>query len=209
MLDRNCHVKSELYSLKYEKYYLYFLVNCNLIEDLKLLFHLRWNVHALAALHQSGVGLRFVSLLNTLGINRDSLRSALLALRDMGLVIRNPGYGHPLRPEYVLTDRGHRVAAACQAYLEHSEGLGILGRKWSCPILLVILKASVRFNVIAADLNVTPRALTQALRGLEQMALVNRHIDEGYPPRTWYSLTGQGAQVAEQVLRIEQALSRT
>ncbi len=28
----------------------------------------------------------------------------------LGLVIRNPGYGHPLRPEYILTPEGHAAA---------------------------------------------------------------------------------------------------
>src|SRR5947207_13068422 len=66
------------------------------------LFHHRWAVPVLAELRRER-GSRFVTLANRIGVTRDSLRRTLSALIDDGLVERNPGYGHPLRPEYVLT----------------------------------------------------------------------------------------------------------
>jgi len=60
------------------------------------LFHHRWAAPILAELHRSK-GSRFVTLSNRLGLGRESLRRTLSALIDAGLVMKNPGYGHPLR----------------------------------------------------------------------------------------------------------------
>ena len=49
----------------------------------------------LAELHRSR-GSRVVTLSNRLGLGRESLRRTLNALIDAGLVMKNPGYGHPL-----------------------------------------------------------------------------------------------------------------
>ena len=57
-------------------------------------------------------GARFVALANRLGVSRDSLTRTLGALIDAGFVARNPGHGHPLRPEYILTKRGVPVGEA-------------------------------------------------------------------------------------------------
>ena len=71
-------------------------------ERLAQLFHHRWAVPVLAELHRTS-GSRFVTLHRRLGIGRESLRRTLASLAEQDLVARNPGYGHPLRPEYVLT----------------------------------------------------------------------------------------------------------
>src|SRR4029450_5423618 len=81
------------------------------------LFHNRWSVPILAELHRQR-GSRFVTLARTLGLSRESLRRTLAALTESGLVGRNPGYGHPLRPEYVLTRAGERIATACGPLVE-------------------------------------------------------------------------------------------
>src|SRR6478736_5405251 len=79
-------------------------------EELIELFHHRWAPPALALLGERG-GARFVELQRRLGVGRESLVRALAALLASGLVRRNEGYGHPLRPEYVLTARGRRAAS--------------------------------------------------------------------------------------------------
>src|SRR3954451_13536929 len=78
-------------------------------DDLIELFHHRWAAPALALLGQRG-GARFVELQRRLDVGRESLRRALDALIAGGLARRNEGYGHPLRPEYVLTARGRNAA---------------------------------------------------------------------------------------------------
>ena len=60
---------------------------------------------------------KFVVLQKRLGISRSSLQRTLRALIDAGLVKKNPGYGHPMRPEYLLTERGAKVGAPAQALI--------------------------------------------------------------------------------------------
>jgi DNA-binding HxlR family transcriptional regulator len=106
-------------------------------------------------------GARFVELRNILGISGESLRQTLTWMIRQGWIQRNPGYGHPLRPEYVLRPRGARIARAV--------GLD-------------------RFSLIRAALpRVTPRALAEALRRLEEADLVNRDVRDTYPPSVRYS----------------------
>src|ERR1700750_1341629 len=95
------------------------------------LFPHRWAPPALALLDQRG-GVRFVELQRKLGVTRESLRRALDALIELGYVRRNEGYGHPLRPEYLITDGG-RVASQLAARVSSSRVRDTLLRKWSVP----------------------------------------------------------------------------
>src|SRR6185437_15304195 len=93
-------------------------------ERLAQLFHHRWAVPVLAELHRWH-GSRFVALHRRLGIGRESLRRTLAALAEQDLVARNSGYGHPMRPEYVLTAQGEAVAPACAELMVALDALGI------------------------------------------------------------------------------------
>jgi DNA-binding HxlR family transcriptional regulator len=53
----------------------------------------------------TGQGERFVTLVNRLGASKDAVSATLAQLIDDGVVQRNPGYGHPLRPEYLVMGR--------------------------------------------------------------------------------------------------------
>jgi DNA-binding HxlR family transcriptional regulator len=118
------------------------------MSTLVALFHNRWSVPILAELHRQR-GSRFVTLARTLGISRESLRRTLAALIESGLVGRNPGYGHPLRPEYVLTNSGEHIAAACRPLVERlrSDGLeDVALKKWSMPVVFALGDAPRRFR---------------------------------------------------------------
>ena len=141
-----------------------------------------------------------------LGVSRDSLRSTLLCLTEMGLVSKNPGYGHPLRPEYLVTAQGTRMAAECHQYLQVTRGDDLLLRKWPAPLLLSLKQGSDRFNDLRKVLTITPRALTQVLRQLGMQGLVIRTVDDGYPPATSYHLSKTGAEISRQVDRLYQTL---
>ena len=173
------------------------------------LFHHRWNVPTLATLGASGS--RFITLQKSLGASRDALRASLDALTDAELVDRNPGYGHPLRPEYVLTDRGVSLAPAAEAYRRSADALGVADiayRKWTGPVLLVMGNGVGGFNAMEDALGtITPRALTQALKALAAAHLVARTVDDGYPPRTSYVLSSAGSRLAEAAAAIATLLS--
>lgn len=101
---------------------------------------------------------------------------------------RNEGYGHPLRPEYVLTPRGRRAAATASNVLAAGETETLL-RKWSVPVLAE-LHEERRFSELRAALpGISPRALALALRDLEAAGLVRREVRPTHPPSTVYSAT--------------------
>lgn len=161
-----------------------------MIEDL---FHHRWGVPVVAELHRSGGGAKFVTLANRLGASRDSMSRTLEGLIGRGLVERNPGYGHPMRPEYLLTRRGKAIGPACVLLMRKLHALGHedLGlRKWSMPVLAALFGGADRFTAMEAALpRATARALTLALKDLQAAGLVERRVEEGYPPRPRYRLS--------------------
>jgi DNA-binding HxlR family transcriptional regulator len=169
------------------------------MSTLVALFHNRWSVPILAELHRQR-GSRFVTLSQILGLSRESLRRTLAALIEGGLVGRNPGYGHPLRPEYVLTSSGERIAAACRPLVEQLrrsdlEEVGL--KKWSMPVVFALGEGPLRFSELRETLEgISPRALTLALKDLEAAGLLDRRVTADYPPATVYRLTKAGRPLA-------------
>ncbi|HWU96739.1 MAG TPA: winged helix-turn-helix transcriptional regulator, partial [Sphingomonas sp.] len=72
----------------------------------------RWAIPVLALLHREQ-GSRFVVMARAFDLSHNSLSRCLAWLKACGWVLPNPGHGHPLRPEYVLSDAGRPVAALC------------------------------------------------------------------------------------------------
>ena len=161
------------------------------------LFHHRWSAPVLAELERQK-GSRFVALARTLGIPRDSLRRTLDSLVELGLVGRNPGYGHPLRPEYVLTEAGRPVARRCARLVTCLDGhADIALRKWSLPVLVALARPS-RFSELRAELpGITARALAIALKDLEAAGLVERRVEPAYPPTAVYAATAAGRRLRQ------------
>ena len=165
------------------------------IEKLIALCHHRWSAPVLAELGRTR-GARFVVLVNRLGVGRASLRRTLAALVELGLVRRNPGYGHPLRPEYLLTAEGEEAASRCARLLAEGDGKSdVLLRKWSLPVLVALL-GSARFSELREALpGITARALALALKDLERAGLVTRRVEETYPPSTLYAATAEAVRL--------------
>ena len=163
------------------------------------LFHHRWAAPVLAELHRSK-GSRFVTLSNRLDLGRESLRRTLNALMEAGLVMKNPGYGHPLRPEYILTERGKQVAPACDrlvAALVRLKANDVGLKKWSMPAVLALADGECRYSELRKRLpEVTPRALTLALKDLGAADLVERRVTGDYPPGTVYRLKRRAQPLA-------------
>jgi DNA-binding HxlR family transcriptional regulator len=162
-------------------------------EDLIELFHHRWAPPALALLAERG-GARFVELQRRLDVGGESLRRALDALLAAGLARRNEGYGHPLRPEYVLTPKGRRAAPAAAGVVAAGDPDALL-RKWSVPVLAE-LGDERRFSELRSGLSgVTPRALALALQDLEAAGYLRREVHATRPPSTVYRPTARGRRV--------------
>ncbi|WP_405241400.1 winged helix-turn-helix transcriptional regulator [Lentisalinibacter salinarum] len=158
----------------------------------------RWSIPVLAELHR-GSGAKFVTLAHRLDVGRGSLSATLTHLIELGLVCRNPGHGHPMRPEYLLTDRGRRAAYHC-AGLARVVGEGgnadVAYRKWSLPLIAVIGDGRVRFRDLRRSLtSATPRAITLGLKGLLEHHWIERSVLDGYPPAAGYCLRAPGKRV--------------
>lgn len=169
------------------------------IEELIALFHHRWSAPVLAELGRTR-GSRFVVLVNALEVGRESLRRTLTALIELGLVRRNPGYGHPLRPEYVLTRRGERAAERCARLLALLDGnADVALKKWSLPVLAA-LDRPARFSELRESLpGISARSLALALKDLEGAELVRRQVQETYPPSTVYAPTPAARRLRDAV----------
>ena len=172
------------------------------MSTLVALFHNRWSVPILAELHRQR-GSRFATLARMLGMNRESLRRTLAALIEGGLVGRNPGYGHPLRPEYVLTRRGDRIAARSRPLVDllRARGLEEVGlKKWSMPVVYALSGEPLRFSELRDRLEgISPRALALALKELESAGIVERRVTQDYPPATSYRLAADAQLLASLV----------
>lgn len=170
---------------------MFFDVTSSRIQRFMALFHHRWSAAVMAELHRAG-GSKFVTLVNRLPISRDSLRRTLDSLIEEGWVVRNPGHGHPMRPEYLLTPSGQRLAPWCVRFcaLVKATGIGDVGlRKWSMPIVMGLRRGRRRFSEIKSFLpGLTARALTLALKELHAAGVIERYVSDEYPPATYYQM---------------------
>lgn len=162
------------------------------------LFHRRWAVPVLAELY-ADKGAKAVTLTNRLGVSRESLRCALDELVANGWVVRNPGYGHPLRPEYLLTKRGAKLAPICLSLMKTLKRIGVQRTalfKWSMPIALALGSDIDRFGELKRNLpGITARSLILGLKEMQSSGLVQRQILDQYPPTSSYSLTAKGRRL--------------
>lgn len=181
------------------------------LDGLIALTHHRWAIPIVAELWgdtPSVGGCKFVTLLKRLEPSRDALTNTLTDLIEQGWIVRNPGIGHPLRPEYILTPKGKRIgraAARLVRAMKHADVSDIGLRKWSLPILCAIASKSSRFNQLKATLRgITVRALALALKDLHDSMLISRTITDGFPPTPHYHL----APPARRVTAAARALAR-
>lgn len=150
--------------------------------------------------HTVGIEMRLAELRHRLGLPRDSLARTMDAAIGAGWVQRNPGHGHPLRPEVILTEEGQRLATPALALAKAlaQQGLAPVAlSRWSLPLIQGLAMGNERFNELARHLpEATPRALSQALQRLVANDLVGRSVEPGYPPSTRYRLTARGLALA-------------
>ncbi len=148
----------------------------------------------LSNLH-AGIAGRQATLLAATGASRTAFVQSMDHLIKIGLLERNPGYGHPLRPEFRLTRIGIRAAAIANKIQSVSadEDQDLLRRSWTLPVL-TSLQTPSHFNDIKRNLQtITDRALSQSLKSMEVRNWVHRSVDEtARPPRSIYSAVNTG-----------------
>lgn len=163
----------------------------------------------MAALYNTN-GARFVTLLNQLQSSRDALNRTLQALIQQGWISRNPGYGHPLRPEYLLTSHGLKIAPVCDDLCDCLRGLNILDigfNKWLIPVVVSLGLGHYRFNEIKLSLeNITPVALATTLKLLSNRQLIVRNVSADSPPQVKYRPSSELAALTQSLLELHSRL---
>lgn len=138
-----------------------------------------WSLKILALLH-AGVPGRQAPLIAATQATRPTFASSLAHLVQIGLLEKNPGHGHPLRPEFRLTDQGLMAAAIANRILAAApddEAFAVVRRSWTVPILAVTEKPK-RFSTIRSSLGpITDRALSLSLGVLEDQDWLKRETD--------------------------------
>ncbi|MEM9550804.1 MAG: winged helix-turn-helix transcriptional regulator [Pseudomonadota bacterium] len=157
-----------------------------------------WSIRILALLAK-GVPGRQASLLTASGASRTAFGQSLQHLITLGLLERNPGHGHPLRPEYRLTRLGTEVAATAHKITQlfpTDHEVPLLRRAWTLPVLAVSGRPRF-FADIKSDLApITDRALSQSLKQLMAEGWVDRRINAtAHPPRPLYQAANDGARI--------------
>lgn len=157
-----------------------------------------WALPILAHL-QNGVPGRQAPLLLATGASRTAFSQSMDHLITLGLMERNPGHGHPLRPEFRPTPPGKQAAALAQRIQARAGDTDhlLLRRAWTLPVLST-LHAPGHFNEIKRNLRtITDRALSQSLKSMEAQNWVHRGVDQAArPPRSIYHATNLGFEIS-------------
>lgn len=158
-----------------------------------------WAIPILSNLHE-GVAGRQATLLSATGASRAAFAQSMQHLITSGLLERNPGHGHPLRPEFRLTEQGIRAAAIAHKVqnVAGEGGQDLIRRSWTLPILTTLYTPS-HFNDIRRNLApITDRALSQSLKIMEERHWVQRIVnDAARPPRPIYSAVNMGGMISQ------------
>lgn len=161
-----------------------------------------WSLHILALMH-NGVPGRQAALISASGAGRTAFAKSLTHLVELKLLERNPGHGHPLRPEYKLTERGVLAAQSADRIkmaVPHPSERLLLRRAWTVPVLAVSDKPRYFKDIKGALDPITDRALSQSLKQLQARDWLRRDIDiDTHPPRPLYQAVNTGALIGDAV----------
>ncbi|MEO0342013.1 MAG: winged helix-turn-helix transcriptional regulator [Pseudomonadota bacterium] len=174
------------------------------INDLVKLTSKAWSLQILAALDQ-GVPGRQAALLISLNVSRSAFPASLKHLIDIGLVDRNPGHGHPLRPEFRMTEKGRAAAHMAGKIVKYVDvpSLPALRKAWTVPVLAVSGKP-IRFSGLRSALPaISDRALSQSLVLLENRCWIERCMDmSARTPFPIYRAINEGAMIHKRVREV-------
>lgn len=164
-------------------------------QHLLALTHHRYAIPAIAELWKAE-GCKLVTLIYRSGSSEGAMKQTLAYLIEQEWAMRNPGYGHPHRPEYILTETGTKFGKVCTDAVELARkqmAQDVAFDKWSLPVLHTILVGARRHKEIRAALpTITPRALSQALANLEAAGWIEKVMLSLHPVKIEYRPTSQG-----------------
>ena len=170
--------------------------------DIKLIVNIAsraWALPVLAALHD-GVPGRQSRLIGATGASRTAFGQSLEHLIACDLLERNPGHGHPLRPEFRLTPAGKQMAQKASQIMAATPAPQhkILRRSWTLPVLTTLHEPQ-HFGLIKAQLGtISDRALAQSLRVMEDHNWLARHVSADLrPPRPIYVAQNTGRLISQ------------
>ncbi len=179
-------------------YILYFMD----IDTLVKITSRAWSLNILALMRDGTPG-RQAILLNATGAGRTAFAQSLAHLVNLELLERNPGHGHPLRPEYRLTQKGmkaaiiaHKIKMTVPRFLD----CALLRRVWTIPVLAVSHQPRHFIDIKNALPAITDRALSHSLKDLQSQFWLKRDIDDAIrPPRPLYQASDIGEQISRAV----------
>jgi DNA-binding HxlR family transcriptional regulator len=161
-----------------------------------------WALKVLALMHE-GVSGRQAPLLAASGASRTAFVQSLRHLEELGFLERNPGHGHPLRPEFRLTPAGQEIAPIAHRIdvaTRDNSGAVLVRKMWTVPLLAVASRPKV-FSELKRELRpITDRALSKSLRDLNDQNWIERDVNvELRPPRPSYHVVNEGAQISHAI----------
>lgn len=162
-----------------------------------------WSLTALGLMAR-GVSARVSPLAAAADCGRTSMGASVEHLVQIGLLERNPGHGHPLRPEFRLTHEGENMAewaAQLMGLFKSESDKMLLRNKWSLP-LIRSLPEEKRYSDLRRELvPVTDRALSNCLGALTEYAWVKRRVaDNISPPAVSYRTMPLGQKVHKHLM---------
>jgi len=80
--------------------------------------------------------------------------------------------------------------------LQSRDAVELLSSKWRIAVLHILEVGPLRSNTLQRALkSISPKVLTQTLRGMERDGLISRKVFPVVPPRVEYQLTEMGRSV--------------
>jgi len=157
----------------------------------------RYSLPVLAELERDG-GCKFITLIRRLSASDRAIRQSLVHLVDLGWVGKNPGYGHPSRPEYILTRHPEARSLAAMKVWDAIEPKDLALDRWPIPLIFAAAHGARRFIDFQTALElISPRALAQGLKSLLDAGYLARVVSDDFPPSTEYNLTTRGTELAK------------